>query len=232
MLTDDTPQGRIMTQTSTQTNSQLIELIKNKGINDPIIHNAFTQTPREFFVPEHALAQAYEDHPIPISYQQTISQPSLIAEMIATTMQGPSLTKVLEIGTGSGYQAGLLASIFDEVHTIERIEGLYQLACNNLNKLENIENIHVYFADGYLGLAKESPFDAIIVAAAAPQVPQALLEQLKQHGKLIIPIGQDINHQEIQVYSHEGTQFPCEHDLLVRFVPMLHDTLPNASTES
>jgi protein-L-isoaspartate(D-aspartate) O-methyltransferase len=161
--------------------------IRNRGIRDPRVLEAMRRVPRHRFVPPHLWDQAYDDYPLPIGEDQTISQPYIVALMTeALELTGDE--KVLEVGAGSGYQAAILAELAKEVFTIERLASLARRAEDILKTL-NYRNVHVLIGDGTLGWPREAPYDAIIVTAGAPKVPPALAEQLARGGRLVIPVG-------------------------------------------
>jgi protein-L-isoaspartate(D-aspartate) O-methyltransferase len=161
--------------------------IKRRGVLDPRVLAAMAKVPRHRFIPPHLREQAYSDYPLPIGEEQTISQPYIVALMTeALELTGPE--KVLELGTGSGYQAAVLGELAAEVFTIERIPPLARLAEQVLASL-GYANVHVIVADGTLGWSAEAPFDAILVTAGSPQVPPPLLDQLGMGGRLVIPVG-------------------------------------------
>ncbi len=198
----------------------LLRRLREQGIVSEPVLAALGRIPRERFVDEALWSRAYEDTALPIGFEQTISQPVVVARMIEAILppQG-RLARVLEVGTGCGYQAAVLAQVASEVYSIERIKGLYERARANLRALR-LPNVRLAYGDGYAGLPAAAPFDAIIVAAAAPAVPQALLGQLKRGGKLIIPVGsaeQQLLLLERRVAGYIETRLD-----LVRFVPMLH----------
>lgn len=164
------------------------EQLARRGISDRRVLEAFRKVEREKFVPEILKAQSYSDSPLSIGENQTISQPYIVAYMIeALSLKGPE--RVLEIGTGSGYQTAILSLLAKEVYSVERIETLAQRARETLNKLD-FKNIDIQVADGTKGWKEFSPFDAVIVSAAAPFVPKLLLEQLARGGRMIIPLGE------------------------------------------
>jgi protein-L-isoaspartate(D-aspartate) O-methyltransferase len=198
----------------------LIKRLKEQGITSGRVLEAMTRIPRERFIDEALWSRAYEDNALPIGFEQTISQPQVVARMISVVLP-PSgkLAKVLEVGTGCGYQAAVLSQVAGEVYSIERIRGLYDKARNNLRALR-LPNVRLAFGDGYQGLPDVAPFDAIVVAAAAPTVPPALVAQLKRGGKLIIPVG--TGNQQLKLIEKRVAGV-IETDLdLVRFVPMLN----------
>lgn len=192
------------------------EQIEARGIRDPPTLAAMRRVPRHRFVPTTASAEAYEDHPIPIGHAQTISQPYIVGFMTeALGLEGGET--VLEIGTGSGYQAAVLACIASKVYSVEIVEPLAHEAGERLKGL-GFENVLVRAGDGYQGWPEAAPFDAILVTAAAPRIPVPLEEQLKDGGRLVIPVGEDL--QEIVVVTRHGARFDERRVLPVRFVPM------------
>ena len=161
--------------------------IKRRGVTDPRVLKVMRTVPRHRFVPRHLWDQAYQDYPLPIGEDQTISQPYIVA-MMTEALELIGTEKVLEIGAGSGYQAAVLAELAKEIYTIERIASLAHSAEQALKDL-GYQNVQVIVADGTLGWPPESPYDAIMVTAGAPQVPQPLVEQLARGGRLVIPVG-------------------------------------------
>jgi len=157
------------------------------GITDDKVIAALRGVPRHAFVTEEYLSQAYENHPLPIGYGQTISQPYIVA-LMTEAVEVEAGDRVLEVGTGSGYQAAVLAEVADEVHTLEIIGPLAERVEEDLKSL-GYDNVQVYHADGYFGLPDEAPFDAILVTAAPDHIPQPLVQQLKVGGNLVIPVG-------------------------------------------
>lgn len=173
--------------------------IEARGINDPQVLAAFYKVPRHFFVSEALMDQAYGDFPLPIGEQQTISQPFIVAEM-TQALELSKDDRVLEIGTGSGYQAAILAEIVFRVYTIERIYPLYVKTRKLFDKLQ-YHNIVTRYSDGTSGWVDESPFDAIVVTAGAPNLPEALINQLAIGGRLVIPVGNQYSQDLIKVYK-------------------------------
>ena len=171
--------------------------LKPRGINDPHVLEALRTVPRHLFVTEALRDQAYGDYPLPIGEQQTISQPYIVAEMTQALELGND-DRVLEIGTGSGYQAAVLADIVFRVYTIERIRALYIQARKLLDRL-NYHNIIMRCSDGTTGWQDESPFDAIMVTAGAPEVPEKLLDQLATGGRMIVPVGNQHSQDLIKI---------------------------------
>ncbi len=167
---------------------RMVERLRADGVADPRVLNAMMMVPRHLFVDPALAAQAYEDAALPIGHHQTISKPSVVARMIELVTADRTLGQVLEIGTGCGYQAAVLAQVARDVYSIERIKALYERAKVNLRPLR-APNIRLHYGDGCLGLPATAPFDAILLAAAALEVPSALCEQLALGGKLIAPVG-------------------------------------------
>jgi protein-L-isoaspartate(D-aspartate) O-methyltransferase len=181
------------------------EQLEARGITDTRILGAFREVPRHKFVEEYLKYRAYDDYPLSIGFGQTISQPYMVALMTQSLMPKPQ-EKILEIGTGSGYQAAILSRLCGIVHSIERISALASRARKVHDEL-GYYNINIRIGDGSLGLAKEAPFDGIVVTAGAPHVPEALIEQLGEGGRLIIPVG-DESLQELRriVRTKDGIQ--------------------------
>lgn len=172
--------------------------IEARGIRDPRVLSAFRTVPRHLFVSEALREQAYGDYPLPIGEQQTISQPYIVAEM-TQALELKKDDRVLEIGTGSGYQAAILAQIVYRVYTVERKRPLYMQARNLFDKL-NYHNIVTKYADGTKGWPEESPFDAIVVTAGAPELPDVLVHQLVEGGRLVVPVGNQHTQELIKIY--------------------------------
>lgn len=193
------------------------EQIEQRGIRDPRVLQAMREVPRHLFVPEEEQPYAYEDCPLPIGFGQTISQPYMVAIMTALLeLRGDE--KVLEVGTGSGYQAAILSRIAREVHTIERHQALAQKAGERLQAL-GYTNVQVHVGDGSLGIPEEAPFQGIIVTAAAPKVPTPLLEQLSMNAYLVIPVGGP-GGQELMRWQKTPAGFEPEELFPVAFVPL------------
>lgn len=174
--------------TSQRTRDRMIVRLREKGIRDEAVLAAMAAVPRHIFIEEALASRAYEDTALPIGFEQTISQPFVVARMIEALRGQKPLGKVLEIGTGCGYQAAVLARLARDVYSVERIAGLLEVARRNLRALR-LSNLRLVHADGARGLPEAAPFDAIIVAAAAPEIPAALLQQLAPGGKMIVPVG-------------------------------------------
>lgn len=188
-----------------------------RGIHEESVLAAMNKVPREEFVPEYLRAASYADQPLPIGYDQTISQPFIVAFM--TEQLRPQKTdRILEIGTGSGYQAAILAELVAEVYSIEIIEPLARTAEATLQRL-GYKNVHVKVGDGYKGWPEHAPFDAVIVTCAPDHVPQALIDQLKEGGRMIIPVGGP-GDQELYLLEKQHGQLHRRAVSPVRFVPM------------
>ena len=194
------------------------EQIQARGISDPSVLSAMATVPRHRFVLQGNLSQAYADHPLPISHGQTISQPYIVALMTQHLALQPG-QKVLEIGTGSGYQAAILAELTDQVYTVEIIEPLGQQAEATLKKLGY--NVHCKVDDGYYGWPEYAPFDVIIVTCAPDHVPQPLIRQLKDGGRLVVPVGPPGHYQTLWLIERKGEQVHSTNLGGVLFVPML-----------
>lgn len=208
--------------TSQRTRNRLVKRLRAKGINHSEILFLISRTPRHLFVEEALATRAYEDTALPIAYGQTISQPYIVARMTELLLSGDkSLDKVLEVGTGSGYQAAILAPLVGQLFTVERIAALSRASKRLLHEL-GYRNIHASISDGSWGLVQEAPFDAIIVTAAPKDVPKALLEQLAVGGRLIIPIGAQGKTQVLQqIIRIAEQQYETQNFDSVQFVPLL-----------
>jgi len=195
------------------------EQIEARGVTDENVLAAMRKVPRHEFVPERWVDSAYDDGPLPIGYDQTISQPYIVALMTELLQLTPQ-SKVLEIGTGSGYQAAVLDEIAREVYSIEIIEPLATAAAERLKRL-GYGKVQVKLGDGYLGWPEHAPFDAIIVTAGAEQVPPPLIEQLKPGGRMVIPIGEVAGRQSLVLVEKSTTgKVTQQHVAPVAFVPL------------
>lgn len=200
----------------------LAAFLRHSGIRDERVLAAIAQIPRARFVPESARDDAEADRPLPIGFGQTISQPFVAAYMTESLRLGGT-ERVLEVGTGSGYQTALLAYLAEEVFSIEIVAELSDRARRILGEL-GLANVHLRTGDGALGWPEEAPFQRIIVTAAAPQVPRALLDQLAPGGRMVIPVGEDLDVQWLRVIDKGNDGANAEANLLpVRFVPLTHD---------
>jgi len=192
--------------------------LRSRGIQDESVLNAMTRVPRHEFVAPEFRAQAYDDHPLPIGEEQTVSQPYIVAAMLESLELEPSAT-VLEIGAGSGYQTALLAELAHAVFSVERLAALAESATARLARM-GYKNVTVVVGDGSLGLPEHAPYDAIVVSAAAPKIPQPLFDQLQEGGRMIIPVG-PAHAQELQlVRKQEGLAVSTSLDAC-RFVPLI-----------
>lgn len=192
------------------------EQIRGRGITQPGVLSAMETIPRHLFVPDRVRDEAYADQPLPIEFGQTISQPYIVALMTELLdLQGPE--KVLEIGTGSGYHSAVLSRVAGEVYTIEILEPLGRKAALLLDAL-GFHNVHVRIGDGYRGWPDEAPFDAIILTAAPPRLPQPLLDQLKVGGRMVVPIGGYLQDLRLIIKTEDGIE--SRQVAPVRFVPM------------
>lgn len=204
--------------TSQRTRERLVQRLMDKGIRNHQVLEVIRNLPRHIFVDEALSSRAYEDTALPIGFGQTISQPYVVARMTEAVLE-VSPRKVLEIGSGCGYQSAVLASLVPELYSIERIGGLYEKARRNLRSLK-LNNVRLRHADGYQGWPAQAPFDAILAAAAPSEIPEALLQQLAEGGRLIIPVGRN-GQQQLLSIMRQGNEFNKEVLEMVSFVPML-----------
>ena len=207
-----------MDELSIDRENMVLFQLKNRDIKDERILRAMLSIPRHEFVPERAQRIAYGDHPIRIDQGQTISQPYIVA-LMTELLKVKRHHKVLEVGTGSGYQAAILAELAKEVYTLERFPKLAESAKGMLNDL-GYQNIHVLVGDGTLGYPPAAPYDRIIVTAAAPKVPDSLLDQLGPMGRLVIPVGSR-HRQNLEVWDHKEDKFKKSVNVPVVFVPLV-----------
>ncbi len=204
--------------TSQRTRARLIERLREEGIRDEVVLSAMNSVPRHIFVDEALASRAYDDVSLPLGFGQTISQPYTVARMLEILRNGSPFGRVLEIGSGCGYQAAVLAQVAKEVFSVERIEPLYQRAVTCMNELQ-IHNVRLFYADGGVGLPEFAPFDGIIMAAAASHVPPALLEQLAIGGRMVLPMGSQEQH--LYLIERDAKGFRETRLDAVRFVPLL-----------
>jgi protein-L-isoaspartate(D-aspartate) O-methyltransferase len=204
--------------TSQRTRARMVERLRGKGIRDERVLEAMAGVPRHLFVEEALASRAYEDTALPIGFSQTISQPFVVARMIELVLTKEKTGKVLEVGTGCGYQAAVLAQIFPEAYSVERIKALLERARANLLPLR-LRNLRLAHGDGHAGLEKAAPFQAIVVAAASRQVPDALLRQLAPGGRMVLPLHEG-TVQKLVLYERNGRGFVESELERVRFVPM------------
>jgi protein-L-isoaspartate(D-aspartate) O-methyltransferase len=204
--------------TSDRTRGRMVEALRKSGIGDERVLAAMLEIPRHLFVEEGIASRAYEDTPLPIGHGQTISSPTIVALMTQLLLEKGPVAKVLEIGTGCGYQTAILAKLVKEVYTLERIAALMDKARRNLRDLR-IYNVRFKHADGHKGYADAGPFDGILCAATASHVPAALKEQLAVGGRLVIPVG--TGEQWLHVIERTPAGYTDEKREAVRFVPLL-----------
>jgi protein-L-isoaspartate(D-aspartate) O-methyltransferase len=208
--------------TSARTRERLIQRLMEQGIRDPRVLDRIRNVPRHLFMDEAIASRAYEDTALPIGFGQTISQPYVVARMTEAVTVGGTPEKVLEIGTGCGYQTAVLAPLVGRLYSIERIGTLLDKARQRVRKL-GVKNVRFKHADGAEGWKSIAPFDAILVAAAPHAVPMKLLEQLKDGGRLVAPIGPE-GQQELLRLTRRGDQYMRERLGIVSFVPLVGGT--------
>jgi len=218
MIRRNHTQAQGIGMTSRRTRMRMVERLRKEGIADETVLAAINMVPRHLFVEEALATRAYEDTALPIGFSQTISQPYVVALMIQALRAGRELGKVLEVGTGCGYQAAVLAQIATEVYSVERIAPLLAKARANLRGLR-LPNLRLKHGDGNLGLPEAAPFDSIILAAASPQLPKALLQQLAPGGRMILPFG--TAEQVLRVVERTRSGYSETTLDTVRFVPLL-----------
>lgn len=204
--------------TSQRTRGRMIERLRTQGIRDEVVLAAMSAVPRHIFVDEALGTRAYDDVSLPIGHAQTISQPYIVARMIEILRNGGQLNRVLEIGTGCGYQAAVLGQVAREVYSVERIQPLYKRALLSLKEL-HARNVVLSYADGTMGRPEIAPFDGIIMAAAATHVPQALLEQLAVGGRMVLPLG--AQEQILTLIERDEQGYRETRLEAVKFVPIL-----------
>jgi len=198
-------------------NEMVREQIQARGIHDPRVLQAMREVKRHLFVPAESAEDAYEDYPLPIGEGQTISQPYIVA-LMTELLELKAEDRVLEIGTGSGYQGAILSRLAREVYSIEIVPSLGETARKRLDLL-GYDNVQVKVGDGYQGWPEKAPFDAIIVTAAPPEIPQALVEQLAEGGRMVVPVG--TNYQELMRLDKKDGRVTKRVITAVRFVPMV-----------
>ncbi len=218
MTTELNVQGIGMT--SQRTRSRLVDRLREQGIRSEQILDVISETPRHAFIDEAMAHRAYEDTALPIGFSQTISQPYVVAKMTEALLADGPLKNVLEVGTGSGYQTAVLSRLVDKVYTVERIGGLLNRAKERLASL-GYRNIHFKHADGGLGWAERGPFDAIIVTASPRVIPDALVEQLSDAGRMLVPVGES-HRQDLILVRRIGEEIEQVVLEPVKFVPLLN----------
>jgi protein-L-isoaspartate(D-aspartate) O-methyltransferase len=199
--------------------SRLVDGLKNKGISSEHVLRAVDSVPRQFFMPEQYEELSYEDRPFPIGEEQTISQPYTVAYQTQLLEVQPT-DRILEIGTGSAYQAAILAVLADEVFSIERQRRLFEKN-REFGYIQQFGNLYLFYGDGYEGLPEYAPFDKVLITAAAPFIPPKLLEQLKQGGLMVLPLGKERPQKMVRVTKLGDDQIREEHFDNFSFVPML-----------
>ncbi len=204
--------------TSQRTRARLIDRLRRQGIKDEVVLAAMNAVPRHIFIDEALASRAYDDVSLPLGFGQTISQPYVVARMIEILRNGKPLNSVLEVGTGCGYQAAVLARVARQVYSVERVQLLFERAQENLHELQT-QNVSVHYADGNVGLPDVAPFDGIIMAAAATHVPQALLQQLSVNGRMVLPLG--AHEQYLCLIERDAQGFHETRLEPVKFVPLL-----------
>jgi protein-L-isoaspartate(D-aspartate) O-methyltransferase len=209
--------------TSARREAMVRDQIQARGVTDPRVLEAMRTVPRHLFIPQELARAAYEDSPLPIGEGQTISQPYIVALMTELLETGPQ-QRVLEIGTGSGYQAAVLSGLVREVCSIEIKEPLHRRASDTLRRL-GCDNVRTRLGDGYFGWPGEPPFDGIMITAAVDHVPPPLLAQLKDGGHLVLPLGNPYSVQSLVVVTKEGDKYTLRHVLGVLFVPLTGEAL-------
>ena len=209
--------------TSQRTRDRLLGRLLDQGIKSMEVLDVIRSTPRHIFLDEALSHRAYEDVALPIGHKQTISQPYIVAKMTEAIISSGSVNKVLEVGTGCGYQTAIIAQLAKEVYTVERIKPLLDRARKNLRDLR-LRNIQFKHSDGSFGWESKGLFDAIITTAAPQSVPKDLRAQLAEGGRLIIPVGGN-DKQQLQLITRHGDEFECQILEEVRFVPLLSGQL-------
>jgi protein-L-isoaspartate(D-aspartate) O-methyltransferase len=205
--------------TSARTRERLIQRLRDQGISDPQVLDQIRNVPRHLFVDEALATRAYEDTALPIGYGQTISQPYVVARMTEAMLEGTPPRKVLEIGTGCGYQTAVLAPLVKFLYTIERISPILERARVRFKDLK-LRNVHLRHGDGFKGWAAHAPYDGILMAAAPLEIPEALFTQLGPNGRLIAPVGPE-GRQHLVRITRRGDDFHTETLGLVSFVPLV-----------
>jgi len=204
--------------TSQRTRDRLVQRLREQGIMDERILDVINSTPRHAFIDEALAHRAYEDIALPIGFNQTISQPYIVARMTEVLLSDGPLSRVLEIGTGSGYQAAVLAQLTDSVFTVERISGLLAKAVSRF-KLLGLRNIQYKHADGGMGWPEKGPYDGIIVTASPRRIPDELIGQLAEGGRMVVPLGNG-DHQQLTLVSNSADGVTSEVLEAVKFVPL------------
>ena len=208
--------------TSQRTRERLIQRLVDQGVTNTAVLDVIRTTPRHLFLDEAMAHRAYEDVALPIGFQQTLSQPYTVARMTELLLAAGPRSRVLEIGTGSGYQTAVLAQMVEEVYSVERIKPLQQKARQRMRQLK-LRNVHMNHADGGMGWEERGPFDGILATAAPQRIPESLLQQLATDGRLVIPVGTESQHLQVVTRTQEG--FETEIVEAVNFVPLRPGTV-------
>ncbi|MGI9293033.1 MAG: protein-L-isoaspartate(D-aspartate) O-methyltransferase [Pseudomonadales bacterium] len=203
--------------TSERTRERLVQRLREQGISDERVLEVMRSTPRHIFLDEALAHRAYEDCALPIGFEQTLSQPYIVARMTELLLADGIPEKVLEIGTGSGYQTAVLAQLVPQLYTVERIKPLQEKARQRMRALK-LRNVNYMHADGYAGWSSAAPFDAILASAAPSDIPASFIEQLTPNGLLVLPVGNDV--QELQLIHKKASGIEISNREAVRFVPL------------
>ncbi|MEE9255309.1 MAG: protein-L-isoaspartate(D-aspartate) O-methyltransferase [Pseudomonadales bacterium] len=209
--------------TSQRARNRLADRLAEEGIDDPAVLDAIRSTPRHIFIDEALAHRAYDDTPLPIGHGQTISQPYIVAAMTQALLAEREPRRVLEVGTGSGYQTAVLGALVEQVYSVERIAALQARARERLRALR-LRNVRLRHADGALGWPEQSPFEAILVTAAPRSVPEELKQQLAHGGRMVLPVGGDAVQELVIVERGDGDEFSQRTLEFVRFVPLVSGT--------
>lgn len=209
--------------TSQRTRDRLVERLKTQGIEEMSVLEVIRSTPRHLFVDEALSHRAYEDTALPVGFNQTISQPYVVALMTEALVNSGAMGRVLEVGSGCGYQTTVLAQLADQVYSVERIKGLLDKARQRIKQLK-LKNVHFNYGDGTLGWEEHGPYDGIIVTAAPRDIPEALLNQLKEGGRMVIPVG-DRSVQDLVLVTRRNNSFEKQILQSVQFVPFISGSL-------
>jgi protein-L-isoaspartate(D-aspartate) O-methyltransferase len=209
--------------TSQRTRDRMVNRLQEEGIRDARVLAAISRTPRHLFMDEALASRAYEDTALPIGFGQTISQPYVVARMTEVLLSGQPPQKVLEIGTGCGYQTVILAQLSEQVYSVERIGELSRRARETIREL-GVKNVSLKVGDGWEGWPEQAPYDAIVVTAAPNKIPPRLLEQLADGGRMVIPVGEEQGRQKLLLLTRNGNDFEEQMLDWVSFVPLVEES--------